>query len=130
MDTLKQTLKGVTLSDKFNVSFDNEAKEARNTHKVTVSYKFDNVTVEQALKPAIKKLNIKVQSLLRDRFLSAGHMAEGIEEKYEYDVAKLLAPPSREYDPMKAAAFATEKMSAEQLENFLKELKKRQKQAS
>lgn len=129
MDTLKQKLDNVQITSTFTVSFDEDAQKEGNTHQVKVTYDFTDVLVEQALKPAVKKLNIKVQGLLRSMFLTDEHMAEAIKSEYSYNVAELLAPPSREYDAMKAGVKAVEAMTPEQLADYLKQVQALAKKA-
>ena len=129
MDTLKQKLDNVQLTSTFAVSFDEDAQKEGNTHQVKVTYDFTDVLVEQALKPAVKKLNIKVQGLLRSMFLTDEHMAEAIKSEYSYNVAELLAPASREYDAMKAGVKAVEAMTPEQLADYLKQVQALAKKA-
>lgn len=125
MKDLKATLDNVTQKSSFTVSFDAKAKKAKDSHPVKVTYDFDGVTIAEALEPAIKKLNIKVQAILKDSFASADDMRDRIKKEYKYTVEELLAPPTREYDPMKAGTKAVDKMTEEQQQAFLDEMMRR-----
>lgn len=127
MDTLKQTLDNVTLTDTFTTSFDAEAKKAKDSHQVKVTYDFSGMDVKEALvELAIKSLNIKAQANLRDRFMSADHMRDKIEKEYEFSVKELITPATRTADPLEAGIKAVSKMTPEQLAEYMKQLAKMQ----
>jgi hypothetical protein len=130
MDTLKAKLSNVVIKKKFRVSFDDDAKKAGDTHTVTGVFDFSDTTVEDALDPAVKKLVIVAQAQLRDMFLTAEQMKESIDKEYNYNVAKLIEPPKREYDPLKAGSKALDNMTPEQLAEFIKAAQKRAKKVS
>lgn len=123
MDTLKQDLKNVELTDKFTVSFDAKAKKAKDSHTVKVTYDFTGFDVKKALEElAIKTLNIKAQADLKSKFMTADHMRETIKKEYSYSALELITPAQRSSDPMEIGIKAVSKMTPEQLADYMKQL--------
>jgi len=121
-----QTLNG-TDTVQFNVSFDADAKKRNDTHKVTVIYDYNGITVGELIEIANKSLNIKVQARLKKSFATADHMAENIKSTYEYSVMELMNPTRRSTDPVQSGLKAIAGMSAEQFEAFKAQIEAMQK---
>lgn len=127
---LERKLTDVKVQTKFRIAFDQDSKKEDPeafVHDVKVEYDFSGVILEQLIQDAaIKHLNVKAQSALRDRFATAEHMAGNIEESYSFNVAELLTPAKRSKDPVKQASNAVGRMTEAQKQAFLQAIQESQ----